>query len=82
MIKDIIIHIEDAKGPVRGNMLKSIRWAVGELIRPLLAIWTVCGGRERRRKRVEARILAAIIDNMTRTGPMPHLQDKKKTPAE
>ena len=31
-----------------------------------LAIWTVCGGRERRRKKLEARILAAICANLTR----------------
>ena len=58
-----------------GKALKAIRWAVAEFLRPLLAIWTVCGGRERRRKKMEARILAAIIANMTRNEPM-HLQEK------
>ena len=56
-----------------GNVLKAARWALEELIRPALAVWTVCGGRERRRKKMEARILDAIIANLTRNEPMPHL---------
>ena len=58
-----------------GKTLKAIRWTVGEIIRPALAIWTVCGGRERRRKKMEARILDAILANLTRNEPM-HLQEK------
>ena len=57
-------------------MLKSIRWAVGELIRPVVAVWAVCGGRERRRKKIEARILDAICANLTRNEPM-HLYNRK-----
>ena len=39
-------------------------------------MWAICGGRERRRKKMEARILNAIIENMTRNEPMPHLTKK------
>ena len=49
-----------------GKVRRVARSALKELIRPALAIWAVCGGRERRRKKLEARIMDAIVANMTR----------------
>ena len=64
-----------------GKVRRVARSALEELIRPALAIWALCGGRERRRKRMEARIMDAILDNLTRNEPYLQETYKKKTPA-
>ena len=56
-------------------MLESMKHAADMLRRAVSAVWALCGGRERRRKKLEARILDAILANMTRNEPM-HLQLK------
>ena len=56
-----------------GKVRKTTEWALREFLRPVVAVWALCGGRERRRKKLEARIIAAIIDGMGRNEPMPSL---------
>ena len=63
-----------------GKALTVGKWALREFLGPLVAVWAVFGGRERRRKRLEDRIITAMLDGMTKNEPMPHLQIKEKDP--
>ena len=56
-------------------MLESMKHAADMLRRAVSAVWAL-GGRERRHRERERRIIDAILANLNRNEPMPHLQEK------
>ena len=56
-------------------MLESMKHAADMLRRAVSAIWAL-GGRERRHRERERRLIDAILADLNRNEPMTHLQEK------